>query len=87
MANEWQNCGIDYSEMIFGRGLVCYNTNNHQYCIVLNGQRGSENDRAAMVMEFSGRDGVIIHTPPNRALVPTGAVVNLDYIVKTIKGE
>jgi len=87
MAKEWQNCGIDYSEMIFGRGLVCYNTNNNQYCIVLNGQRGSDRDRAAMVMEFSGRDGVIIHTPPNRALVPTGAVVNLDYIVKTIKGE
>lgn len=87
MAKEWQNCGIDYSEMIFGRGLVCYNTNNNQYCIVLNGQRGSDRDRAAMVMEFSGSDGVIIHTPPNRALVPTGAVVNLDYIVKTIKGE
>lgn len=87
MAKEWQNCGIDYSKMAFGRGLVCYNTNNQQYCVVLDGRRGQENDKAALVMEFSGRDGVIIHTPPNRALVPTGAVVNLDYIVRQIKGE
>lgn len=87
MEKGWQNCGIDYSEMIFGRGLVCYNTNNNQYCIVLNGQMGSEADRAALVMEFAGRNGVMIHTPPNRALVPTGAVVNLDYIAKQIGGK
>ena len=87
MSEERSKCGINYSQTIFGRGLVCYNTNNDQYCIVLDGQKGSGADRAALVMEFAGRNGVMIHTPPNRALVPTGAVVNLDYIAKMIGGK
>jgi hypothetical protein len=75
---------MDYSKTIFSQGLVCLNTNNKQYCVVIDGRRGTATDRAALVMEFNGTHGFMIHTPPNRALVPTGQVCSLKLLAKTI---
>lgn len=74
----------DYSKTVFSQGLVCFNTNNYEYCVVINGQNGSEDDRASLVIEFIGRDGYMLHTPPNRALIPTGKVVNLQFLAKAM---
>ena len=70
----------DYSKTIFDQGIVCMNTNNNRHCVVINGIRGTENDRASLVIEQSGEDGFIIHTPPNRALIPTGKICRLDLL-------
>jgi len=36
----------DYSKTIFSQGIVWMNTNNNRLCVVINGKRGTENDRA-----------------------------------------
>ena len=36
-------------------------------------------------MEFCGSEGFMLHTPPNRALVPTGKVVTLKYLAKALR--
>ena len=74
----------DYRETVLSQGLVCFNKNNHQYCVVIDGQRGTEDDRCSMVLEFSGKDGFFIHTPPNRALEPTGRICNLKFLAKVM---
>ena len=79
--------GIDYSKIAFSRGLVCLNTNNNAYCVVLNGNRGKDDDRCSMVLETNGEFGFIIHTPPNRALIPTGRIFDLDKLVKYLQGN
>lgn len=71
---------IDYSKTIFSQGIVCMNTNNNKHCVVINGTRGTENDRASLVLEQSGDDGFIVHTPPNRALIPTGKICKLENL-------
>ena len=68
---------IDYSKTVFDAGIVCYNMNNFTKCIVLDGEKGTEVDRCSSVLEFNGSDNLIIHTPPNRALVPTGEFFDL----------
>lgn len=78
---------IDYSKKSFSRGLVCLNTNNNAYCVVLNGNRGNDDDRCSMVLESNGDFGFIIHTPPNRALIPTGRIIDLDKLVKYLQGN
>ena len=75
----------DYSKTILSQGLVCINTNNNTYCVVIDGKQGTENDRASMVMEFIAEDGFMLHTPPNRALVPTGRVLNLKFLAQAMK--
>ena len=75
----------DYSKTILSQGLVCYNTNNHNYCVVIDGRRGSDDDRASLVLEFCGSDGFMMHTPPNRALVPTGRIKELRYLAKAMR--
>ena len=77
----------DYSKTIFSEGLVCYNKNNNNYCVVINGRKGSENDRSSLVMEFFGEEGFILHTPPNRALVPTGKVVSLKHLATVLRAN
>ena len=75
----------DYSDVIFSQGLMCRNTNNNTYCVVVDGHKGNENDRASLVLEFMGDDiGFILHTPPNRALRPTGRICNLKNIAKAL---
>jgi hypothetical protein len=75
----------DYSKTMLSQGLVCFNTNNYQYCVVIKGDRGSENDRCSLVLEFCGDDGFMLHTPPNRALIPTGKVIGLKNLAKIMK--
>lgn len=75
----------DYSKTVLSQGLVCFNTNNHQYCVVINGRKGTEDDRCSLVMEFCGDEGFMIHTPPNRALIPTGCICNLEFLAEVMK--
>lgn len=75
----------DYSKTVFSQGIVCYNKNNNNYCVVIDGRKGSENDRCSLVMEFFGEEGFILHTPPNRALVPTGKVVSLKHLATALR--
>lgn len=84
-AKERRALPIDYSKVIFAQGLICYNTNNGCYCVVINGSKGTENDRASLVMELWGKEGYILHTPPNRALIPTGRTENLEYLAKALQ--
>lgn len=70
---------FDYSKTIFSKGIVCYNTNNCNKCVVLDGNHGNENDRSSRVIEKSS-DGLFIHTPPNRALIPTGEYFDVTAI-------
>lgn len=77
----------DYSKTIFSQGVVCFNTNNQRYCVVIDGARGSENDRGSMVIEFTGDEGYMIHTPPNRALIPTGRICKLENLKKVLNNE
>lgn len=79
------NNPIDYSKTIFSQGLMCYNTNNHNYCIVIDGKKGSETDRSSLVMEMCGSEGFMLHSPPNRALIPTGKTVTLKFLAKALR--
>ena len=76
---------IDYSKTIFSQGVICYNTNNHNYCIVIDGKQGTEDDRCSTVMEMCNSEGIMVHTPPNRALVPTGKWKNLEFLTRTLR--
>ena len=78
---------MDYSKTIFSQGLVCLNTNNNAYCIVINGNRGHEDDRSSLVIEFTGKDGFMLHTPPNRARVPTGRIKDLAPLTLTLSNN
>lgn len=72
----------DYSDVFFDQGLECINTNNNTLCIVLDGHGGPLHDAASRVLEFS-KERLLIHTPPNRALKPTGKIrLNDLYILK-----
>lgn len=75
----------DYSKTIFSQGLMCYNTNNGEYCVVIDGNKGNEDDRCSLVMEFTGENGFMLHTPPNRALVPTGKVRRLQHLAEAMR--
>lgn len=75
----------DYSTTIFSQGTVCMNNNNHSYCVVIDGTRGTEDDRCSLVIEFIDDDGFMLHTPPNRALKPTGRICNLKFLAKVMK--
>lgn len=71
----------------YSRGAICYNTNNYQYCVVINGNRGLDTDPESTVLEISvSENGMMIHTPPNRALIPTGRFMNLDEIENMMMG-
>ena len=75
----------DYSKTIFSKGIVCWNTNNQNYCVVIDGACGTENDRSSLVLESNGDAGFMLHTPPNRALVPTGKVVKLEFLKRALE--
>jgi len=74
----------DYRDVVFSQGLVCLNTNNNRHCVVIDGQRGSEIDRVSLVLEYAGDKGFMMHTPPNRALKPTGKICNIKFITETL---
>ena len=73
---------MDYSKIPFSKGLVCLNKNNNAYCVVLDGMKGTDEDRCSTVLESYGEYGFMIHTPPNRALEPTGRVFDLGILAK-----
>lgn len=75
----------DYSTTIFDQGIVCFNTNNKRLCIVIDGRKGDEYDRCSTVLEQNSEYGFIVHTPPNRALIPTGKVVDLTMITNVLR--
>lgn len=71
---------VDFSKTVFAKGCVCYNTNNRSKCVVIDGNKGSENDRCSLVLENFFEDGLRMHTPPNRALIPTGKFIDIKAI-------
>ena len=73
--------------MRYDSGCVVYNTNNSTYGIVLNGKCGEDKDPCSQVLELIGHDGVMVHTPPNRALIPTGRFVDVAKMIKRAIGE
>ena len=75
----------DYRETVFSQGVVCMNKNNHTYCVVIDGKRGSEDDRCSLVLEVISDEGFVMHTPPNRALIPTGRICDLKFLAKILK--
>lgn len=74
---------LDYEKTIFSKGIVCYNTNNHNKCVVIDGNQGSRNDRCSRVIEMMC-DELKIHTPPNRALIPTGEYIDIPTLEKAL---
>ena len=72
----------DIQRMRYDRGCVVYNTNNDTYGIVLNGKCGEDKDPCSQVLELTCRDGFMVHTPPNRALIPTGRFVDVAKMIK-----
>lgn len=76
--------GYDYSKTILSQGLVCLNKNNNAYCVVIDGRKGTDDDRASLVLESNSSYGFILNTPPNRALIPTGRICNLQNLVKVL---
>ena len=73
--------------MRYDSGCVVYNTNNYTYGIVLNGKCGEDKDPCSQVLELICDDGVVVHTPPNRALIPTGRFVDVAKMIKNAIGE
>lgn len=63
----------------YTKGAVVYNTNNYNYAIVINGNKGEDDCPCSLVMELC-KDKLLIHSPPNRALIPTGKFYNLEYL-------
>lgn len=77
----------DYSDVVFSPGLVCFNTNNNALCVVIDGNHGTKTDRASLVMEINHEAFLMIHTPPNRALKPTGKIFNLKHLAEILRGH
>ena len=59
----------------YSKGAVVYNQNNNRFGIVLDGRRGTDDDPCSLIMEFTD-EGIDVHSPPNRALIPNGKVFN-----------
>lgn len=70
----------DISKQVLETGKVCYNANNYTKCVVLDGEKGDENDRCSRVLELAADGTLFIHTPPNRALIPTGEFFDVSLI-------
>lgn len=68
----------------FTKGIVVYNHNNYTKAIVIDGYKGKDSDPSSLVLEL-GADGYILHTPPNRALEPTGEYFDLSVIESVLK--
>lgn len=79
MSQPW-----NYSKTVFSQGVMCFNTNNNEYCVVIDGRKGTEEDRCSLVLEFCGEFGFIVHTPPNRALIPTGKTLDLRNLARIL---
>lgn len=74
-------CIEDIQKMRFDRGCIVYNTNNYRFGVVMDGNRGDDADPCSEVWEIGFNSRLLKHTPPNRALVPTGRFVDIDKLV------
>ena len=70
----------DVQKKRFDAGCVVYNNNNQSYAVVVSGHAGSDSDPCSIVIEKT-IDGFMVHTPPNRALIPVGKFVDLSKII------
>ena len=77
----------DIQKMRYDNGSVVYNTNNYRFAIVLDGNKGKDSDPCSLVLEQSLDNGFIVHTPPNRALIPTGRHIDLRFLVQHMEGR
>lgn len=65
-------------------GIVVYNTNNYTKAVVLDGTRGEDNDPGSLILEMNGQGKILVHTPPNRALIPTGEYFDISGLTKIL---
>lgn len=49
---------------------------------MLDGGRGDDKDPCSTVLEISANGKALVHTPPNRALAPTGGYVDFASLLK-----
>jgi len=70
----------DVQKKRFDAGCVVYNNNNQSYAVVISGKAGTDKDPYSIVIERT-IDGFMVHTPPNRALIPVGKFVDLSKII------
>lgn len=68
----------------YSKGAIVYDNNNCHFGVVLDGRRGRDDDPCSLIMAFTS-EGIIVHSPPNRALLPTGKVFNFK-IFESIRG-
>ena len=68
----------------YSPGIVVYNTNNYTKGVVIDGTRGKDEDPASTIIEMTGEKGILINTPPNRALIPTGEYYDLSGLRKML---
>lgn len=68
------------SKQVLETGKVCYNANNYTKCVVIDGEKGDENDRCSRVLELAADGTLFINTPPNRALIPTEEFFDISLI-------
>ena len=77
----------DFQKMRYDNGSVVYNTNNYRFAIVLDGSKGDDSDPCSLVLEQSIDNGFMVHTPPNRALIPVGRHVDLFDLIRRMEGR
>lgn len=78
---------FDIQKMRYDNGSVVYNTNNNRFAIVLNGKAGSDSDPCSVVLEQDMDSGFMVHTPPNRALIPVGRHIDLNDLMRHMTGK
>ena len=76
----------DIQKMRYDSGAIVYNINNNEFAIVLDGSKGEDKDPCSLVIELNGKKA-FAHTPPNRALLPTGRHINLDELLLHMNGS
>ena len=77
----------DIQKMRYDSGAIVYNTNNYQYAIVIDGNKGDDSDPCSFVFELNGKNGFMLHTPPNRALIPTGRHIDMNDLISHMRGQ
>lgn len=77
----------DIQKMRYESGSVVYNTNNCRFAIVVDGSKGYDSDPCSLVLEQSVDNSFILHTPPNRALIPVGRHIDLYDLVRRMEGR
>ena len=69
------------AKIVYETGTICFNRNNNNYCVVLDGEKGREDDRSSLVVEFTPIK-TFYNQVPNRALIPVGRHVDIPRILR-----